>query len=114
MKFLSFYCGPIAITSVFSVMFYPYCVYGVKKLLKFKNFWSVNLSVIPILLFFNIRVYALSQTYIGFKFIESNYNSVNSKKRNLVTRSLIKNNQYENYGEAYNEALLLLMKNKTI
>lgn len=80
---------------------YPYCVYFVKKCFKLKSFWTINLSVLPILLFFNVRIYALSQTYIGFKLIESNYNKLNQKtKENIKYKNLQSLNE-DAYGKVY-------------
>ncbi len=68
-----FYLIPFATTTIFSVLLYPRAVYLVKKTLKFKSFYSINLGVLPIMLFMNVRVFALVQTYVGFKLIEKAY-----------------------------------------
>ena len=77
-KFISFYLAPLGLTAVFSSFLYPKIVYLIKKL-KFKGFWTVNLLCLPILLFFNVRVFALTQTYIGFKYIEHNYKTLQNE-----------------------------------
>ena len=38
-----FYVGPFCITAIFSVLFYPRAVFIVKKVLKLRSFYSINL-----------------------------------------------------------------------
>jgi hypothetical protein len=72
-RLILFYAVPLCSTIVFSSIIYSKIIYLVKKLFKVKGFWNTNLLALPFLLFFNVRVYCLVQTYLGFKFIESNY-----------------------------------------
>lgn len=79
LKLISFYAVPLGVTVLFSSLIYPKTIYCIKRLFGLKKFWSINLAALPILLFFNVRVYCLVQTYIGFKYIESNYLKMKKK-----------------------------------
>lgn len=84
-KFILFYLIPIGCTSIFSLLMYPKLIFCFKKLTK--NFYLLNGITAFVLISLNVRVYALMQTYIGFKFIEGNYNErnklINKNKENL-------------------------------
>ena len=42
LNYTMFYLGPFITTSVFSMLFYPKAVYAVKKIFKFKSFYTIN------------------------------------------------------------------------
>ena len=96
-KFIAFYSIPTCTTALFSILLYPRIVYINKKLLKVKNFWSINLTVLPILLFFNVRVFVLIQTYVGFKLIQLNYNKVLINENKCNNSHFINNEKYYGY-----------------
>ncbi len=79
LKLISFYALPLGVTVLFSSLIYPKTIYLIKKIFGLKKFWTINLAALPILLFFNIRVYCLLQTYIGFKYIQNNYSRIKKK-----------------------------------
>lgn len=90
-----FYVIPLSITMLFSSIIYPKIVWMIKKITKVKGFWTINMISIPVLLFFNIRVYSLSQTYVGFKFIEYNYKQYS--KREVYSNSHYNQSDYIQY-----------------
>jgi len=82
-----FYIIPFSVTAVFSILCYPKVVYLNKRILKVKSFYAINLvfkyrinsfkfikSVLPILMYFNVKVFSMTQTYVGFKILEYYYN----------------------------------------
>lgn len=46
LNFAYFYIAPFITTAIFSVFIYPKCVFVVKKVLKLKSFYSINIVIL--------------------------------------------------------------------
>lgn len=96
-KFILFYLIPIGCTSIFSLITYPKLIFIFRKFTK--NFYLLNGITGIVLISINVRIYALTQTYIGFKFIKDNY-----QERN---KAILKNNDLSNKRNNINTDILI-------